>query len=62
MSKMAELSYDIEQLYIDGHSARSIAMILEIPLYVVSEQLAEWSVADQPQDSEELSPFGTINS
>lgn len=62
MSKMAELSYEIEQLYIDGHSARSIAMILEIPLYMVSEQLAEWSVADQPQDPEELSPFGTINS
>jgi hypothetical protein len=62
MSKMSELSYDIEQMYIDGHSARSIAMILEIPLYMVSEQLAEWSVADQPQSEDELSPFGTINS
>jgi hypothetical protein len=59
---MKELSYDIEQMYIEGHSARSIAMILEIPLYVVSEQLAEWSVADAPQSEEELSPFSTINS
>jgi DNA-binding CsgD family transcriptional regulator len=62
MSKMSELSYDIEQMYIDGHSAKSIAMILGIPLYMVSEQLAEWSVADQPQEPEEYDPFGTMNS
>jgi hypothetical protein len=60
MSKMSDLAYDIEQLYIEGHSARSIAMILECPLYMVSETLAAWSVADLPQ--EDTSPFATINS
>ena len=60
MSKMKDLAYDIEQLYIDGHDARSIAMILECPLHIVSETLASWSVADQPQ--EDYDPFQTINS
>lgn len=35
MSKIAELSYDIEQLYIEGHSPKSIAAILECPVQIV---------------------------
>ena len=35
MSKVAELAYDIEQLYIEGHSPKMIAMILECPVSIV---------------------------
>ncbi len=41
MSKMAELSYDIEQLYIDGHSAKTIARILECPVELVLQWIAD---------------------
>ena len=49
MSKMAELSYDIEQLYIEGHSAKVIAVMLECPIELVLGQLEEMGVADAPQ-------------
>jgi DNA-directed RNA polymerase specialized sigma24 family protein len=35
MSKMAELAYDIEQLYIEGMSARQIANELDCPVELV---------------------------
>ena len=59
MSKMAELSYDIEQLYIEGHSAQVIAVMLECPIEIVLGQLEEMGVADAPQDYD---PFNTLNS
>ena len=60
MSKMAELAYEIEQLYIEGFSARSIAVELKCPIEVVYGWIESNSVADTPQ--EDLSPFETINS
>lgn len=60
MSKMAELSYDIEQMYIAGFSARSIAVQLECPVEIVYGWIESNFVADTPQ--EEHSPFETINS
>jgi len=60
MSKMSELAYDIEQLYIEGYSARSIAVQLKCPIDIVYGWIESNSVADQPQ--EEHSPFETINS
>jgi hypothetical protein len=60
MSKMAELSYDIEQLYIEGMSARLIARTLECPIEMVLGALEEMNVADAPQ--EEFDPYDTINS
>ena len=60
MSKMSELSYDIEQMYIEGYNAKSIAVQLNVPYEVVLECLDSWSVADAPQ--EENSPYSTINS
>ena len=60
MSKMSELSYDIEQLYIEGYSARSIAVELKCPIDVVYGWIESNSVADLPP--EEHSPFETINS
>ena len=35
MSKMAELDYDIEQLFIDGLTAKEIAQQLECPIEIV---------------------------
>jgi hypothetical protein len=60
MSKMAELAYDIEQLYIEGLSANSIARTLGCPVELVLGALAEMNVADSPQ--EEFDPYETINS
>jgi hypothetical protein len=56
MSKMSDLAYDIEQLYIDGHSAKMIAALLECPIELVLGQLAEMGVADTPQE-EVYSPY-----
>jgi hypothetical protein len=60
MSKMAELAYDIEQLYIDGMSARTIALTLDCPIETVLGCLSEMGVADSPQ--EEFGPYETMNS
>jgi orotate phosphoribosyltransferase-like protein len=60
MSKVAELMYDIEQLYIDGLSAKAIAAELECPIELVLGALEEMGVADAPQ--EEFDPYETINS
>jgi hypothetical protein len=60
MSKMAELSYDMEQLYIEGMSAKQIAQELMCPIELVLGFLEELGVADSPQ--EVFDPFETINS
>lgn len=60
MSKVAELAYDIEQYYIEGYSAKTIAALLECPIEMVLAQLAEMGVADSQQDA--FDPFQTINS
>ena len=60
MSAIKDLAYDIEQLYIEGMSARMIALTLECPVEFVLGALEEMSVADSPQ--EDMSPYDTINS
>jgi hypothetical protein len=60
MSKIAELAYDIEQLYIEGLSAREIAKELGCPLGIVKGWIEGNSVADLPQ--EDYSPYDTVNS
>ena len=50
MSKVAELSYDIEQLYIDGMSARMIAVTLDCPLTMVLAALEEMNVEDTQEE------------
>jgi hypothetical protein len=57
MSKMSELSYDIEQLYIEGLTARQIAAELECPLEIVLGALEEMKV----ECSEEVSDYGFID-
>jgi hypothetical protein len=56
MSKVSELAYDIEQLYIDGLSAKRIAVLLNCPIEIVLGCLEEMGVADSPQD-EIYSPY-----
>jgi hypothetical protein len=57
MSKMSDLSLDIQAMLEDGHEPRAIARYLEIPVEWVYEQLS------QESDNEELfSPFETCNS
>ncbi len=58
MSKLAELAYDIEQLYIEGHGPKAIAQILECPLTIVYDWLADVGMSEE----EEFSPSATINS
>ena len=59
MSKLAEMAYDIEQLYIEGYRPTSIAAQLDIPLSMVYDWLESCNVA---ADEEEHSPYSTINS
>jgi len=50
MSKVAELAYDIEQLYIDGLSATQIARELNCPKEIVLDWIASQSLADSVDD------------
>ena len=59
MSKMADLSYDIQELYIEGHSAKVIAVMLDCPVEIVLAELENMGVADAPQ---EYDPYNTLNS
>jgi len=58
MSVMSEVAYDIEQLYIEGEHPTSIARNLGIPLTMVYDWLEETNV----DESDELSPYETVNS
>jgi DNA-directed RNA polymerase specialized sigma24 family protein len=58
MSKMSELSYDIQELYIDGFNSRAIAEELGCPLEIVTSALAEMNVEDVAEKPhEEYSPY-----
>jgi uncharacterized protein YjcR len=59
MSKMADLSYDIEQLYIEGYSPKTIALMLECPAIMIYNWLDENNIRD---DSEVFNPHDTVNS
>ena len=59
MSAMKDLSYDIQELYIEGFNSRAIAEELNCPIEIVLGALAEMSVEDSPED---FSPFDTVNS
>ena len=59
MSKMADLAYDVEQLYIEGHSAKMIADLLDCPVVLVLGYIQDMGVQDAPED---YSPFVSMNS
>ena len=53
MSKVAELAYDIEQLYIEGYSPKSIAIQLECPLAMVYDWLESNSVDEDVAEKQQ---------
>jgi hypothetical protein len=65
MSKMAELDYDIEQLFIEGFSPKSISVQLGCTLEMVYDWLEANSVVEAKADAadwdeieaEEYSPY-----
>jgi hypothetical protein len=59
MSKMADLAYDVEQLFIEGHSAKMIADLLDCPVEQVLGYLQDMGVQDSPED---YSPYVSMNS
>jgi DNA-directed RNA polymerase specialized sigma24 family protein len=54
MSMMKDLSYDIQELYIEGFNSRAIAEELGCPLEIVTGALKEMNVEDV---LEEYSPY-----
>ncbi len=71
MSKMSELAYDIEQLYIEGLNAGQIARQLNCPKEIVLDWIAdqgckpfdEWDTDAQERLIRDLySPHNTVNS
>ena len=56
MSAMSNLDYDIQELFIEGHSARMIATLLECPVELVLGTLESMGVRDQ-EDEEIYSPY-----
>jgi hypothetical protein len=54
MSMMKDLSYDIQELYIEGFNSRAIAEELGCPLEIVLGALKEMNVEDV---LEEYSPY-----
>jgi hypothetical protein len=57
MSKMADLSLDIEMMIEDGVHPATIAKLLGIPVVLVYDTLEQMEPSE-----EELSPFATLNS
>jgi len=60
MSKTAELAYDIEQLFIEGFSPKTIAAMLECPIEIVYNWIDDngcEDVAETLQELEVYSPY-----
>lgn len=64
MSVMSELSYDIEQLYIEGHNPYTIAGKLNCDVELVKNWLSEVGLEMQPEACYimDCDPYSTINS
>jgi len=56
MSAMSNLDYDIQELYIEGHSAKMIAALLDCPIELVLGAIASMGVEDVA-DEEIYSPY-----
>jgi len=55
MSKMSDMAYEIEQLYIEGYSAKTISIMLECPIDVVYGWIEGNGVADIQHGEDEHS-------
>jgi len=47
MSKMAEIAYDIQEMFIDGADAKHIAFMLDVPIEQVQAVLNSFGVSDE---------------
>ena len=56
MSAMSNLDYEIQELYIEGHSAKTIAALLDCPIELVLGALETMGVKDVA-DEEIYSPY-----
>jgi len=56
---MSDLDWEIQELYIEGFSAKTIAVMLGCDIEIVLGKLADMGVEDVKED---LSPFATVNS
>ena len=57
MSKLKDLSYNIETLFIDGLSPRAIAKELNVPLGIVKGALEGFGVDVRDLEDEIYSPY-----
>ena len=57
MSKMADLAYDIETMFIDGETPMEIAVQLKIPLSMVKSTLESFGVDTRDLEDEVYSPY-----
>jgi len=62
MSKMNDLAYDIEQMYIEGVNPLRIAKILECPVQIVYDWIDSNGLGVVEKQQEDFSPFATANS
>ena len=63
MSKIKDLAYDVETLFIEGYGAKAIAAELLIPIEYVYDVLDDFGVAredvaETPQDTESPDYYG----
>jgi len=56
---MSDLDWEIQELYIEGFSAKTIAVMLKCDIDLVLGKLADMGVEDSVED---MSPFATVNS
>jgi len=56
---MSDLDWEIQELYIEGFSAKTIAVMLACDIELVLGKLADMGVEDSVED---MSPFATVNS
>jgi len=57
MSKMKDLTYDIEAMFIDGESPSEIALQLDIPISLVKNTLESFGVDVRDLEDEIYSPY-----
>lgn len=57
MSKLKDLAYDIEALFIDGESPQAIATQLDVPLGIVKGTLEGFGVDVRDLEEEPYSPY-----
>lgn len=58
MSKMSDLTYDIQEMFIEGYRASTISMMLECPIELVYQTLESFGV----DDTASTDPYDTVNS